>query len=225
MRMRKKKHLEERIADRKDNLFVYQSKQLDFSLTEERSFIDLEQYFGNKNPVQMEVGCGKGSFIVQLALMHPDINYIAVEYCANVIIVAAEAAAEKGIKNILFINGNAEYLPRLIHPHTVDRIYLNFSCPFPKNKYAGHRLTNVRFLNIYRQLMTDGADIHQKTDNRPFFDYSISQYAEAGFSVTNVTYDLANSGFEGNIMTEYESRFTAMGIPICRLEAKKAKMN
>ena len=221
MRMRKKKHLEERLAQgAQNNVFVYRSDNLKFTDTDVKDYIDLDGYFGRKAPLHMEVGCGKGGFMLQLAAQNPHINYIAVEYCANVIVTAAEAALKAGLKNVLFVNADAGYLQRLIPENSIELIYLNFSCPFPKKKYASHRLTNARFLNIYRSLMTEDAAIYQKTDNRPFFDYSIEQFEECGFELSNVTYDLANSGFEGNIMTEYERRFTSMGVPICRLEAR-----
>ena len=221
MRMRKKKHLEERLAQgAQNNVFVYRSDNLDFTDTDVKDYIDLDGYFGRKAPLHMEVGCGKGGFMLQLAAQNPHINYIAVEYCANVIVTAAEAALKAGLKNVLFVNADAGYLQRLIPENSIELIYLNFSCPFPKKKYASHRLTNARFLNIYRTLMTENAAIYQKTDNRPFFDYSIEQFEECGFKLSNVTFDLANSGFEGNIMTEYERRFTSMGVPICRLEAR-----
>ena len=221
MRMRKKKHLEERLAQgAQNNVFVYRSDNLKFTDTDVKDYIDLDGYFGRKAPLHMEVGCGKGGFMLQLAAQNPHINYVAVEYCANVIVTAAEAALKAGLKNVLFVNADAGYLQRLIPENSIELIYLNFSCPFPKKKYASHRLTNARFLNIYRSLMTEDAAIYQKTDNRPFFDYSIEQFEECGFKLSNVTYDLANSGFEGNIMTEYERRFTSMGVPICRLEAR-----
>jgi tRNA (guanine-N7-)-methyltransferase len=218
--MRRKKHLEERMEGCSSNMIVYKSDDLNFSSSQEASFIDTAAFFGNSNPIELEVGCGKGSFIVQLAKLRPEVNYIAVERSANVIVTAAESAAEENAGNVLFVNCQAEYLPRLIAQHSVHRIYLNFSCPFPKNKYAVHRLTNDRFLEIYRELLAEGGEIHQKTDNRPFFDYSLMCYEHCGFEVSEVTYDLAHSGFEGNIMTEYESRFTALGVPICRAVAK-----
>ncbi len=220
MRMRKKKHLDERIADC-PNVLVYRSDERDYSdLDSDVNMIDTKAIFGNSNPVELEVGCGKGSFIVQLAQRNPDINYIAIERSANVLVTGAELALEKDVNNIYFINTQAEYLPRLLAPKSVERIYLNFSCPFPKNKYAVHRLTHTRFLDIYRELLSDGGDIHQKTDNKPFFEWSLFQYEHGGYKVSEVTYDLANSGFSGNIMTEYEARFTSLGFPICRCVAK-----
>lgn len=222
MRIRHKKHLTERLQAA-TNVFVYRSDDLDFSKQDSCEFIDCKAVFGNDNPVEIEVGCGKGGFICELAKRNPNTNYFAVERSANVIIVAAEAAMKQNIHNVYFLNCYAEYLPRLIAPHSIERVYLNFSCPFPKSKYAAHRLTNVRFLEIYKQLMTDDAAIFQKTDNRPFFDYSLEQYEIGGFDLNNLTYDLHNSGYEGNIVTEYEKKFSEKGFPICRVEARAKK--
>ena len=124
-----------------------------------------------------------------------------------------------GVTNVKFVKCRAEYLPKYINPNSIARIYLNFSCPFPKKKYASHRLTNRRFLEIYKPLLAPGAEIHQKTDNMHFFEYSIEEFSQNGFALKNVTLDLHNSSFEGNIMTEYEKRFTDLGQPIYRLEA------
>ena len=124
-----------------------------------------------------------------------------------------------GIRNVRFIKSNAEYLPKYIRDGVIERIFLNFSCPFPKNKYASHRLTHRRFLEIYKALMAPGAEIHQKTDNAKFFEFSIEQLTGFGFALKNVSLDLHASGFVGNIETEYERRFASQGLPIYRLEA------
>jgi len=182
-------------------------------------FFDSMKVFGNNNPLHLEVGCGKGSFILELARRNPDINYVAVEKTPNVLVTGAEALMESGIKNVRFCLGQAEYLEHLFRPHTVERLYLNFSCPFPKETYARHRLTHTRFLEIYKQVMKPGSEIHQKTDNQRLFEFSIEHFSKNGFAMKNVSLDLHNSGFEGNIMTEYEKRFTELGHPIYRLEA------
>ena len=117
----------------------------------------------------------------------------------------------------------AEYLEKYIMPQSIARIFLNFSCPFPKAAYATHRLTHLRFLEIYKRIMKKDAEIHQKTDNMHFFEYSIEKYSELGFKMQNVSLDLHNSGFEGNIITEYEQRFLDLGQPIYRLEAINQK--
>lgn len=220
MRMRKKKNLEEKLQTVTENLTMLYSEDRNYNTSvEKKEYIDFRAIFGNDNPIQLEVGCGKGQFICEIAKQNPDINYIAVEINPNVIYMACRKALDAGLKNIHFLQCRAEYLPKYIKDNTIERVYLNFSCPFPKKKYACHRLTNERFLNIYKQLMVDGAEIHQKTDNMHLFEYSIEQFSQCGFAMKNVTFDLHNSKFEGNIMTEYEKRFTDLGQPIYRLEA------
>lgn len=221
MRMRKKKYLDERLAECKENLFEYLTEERNFDDVKDVRYIDFAEYFGNGNPVELEVGCGKGQFVCEMAKRHPELNFIAVEKAANVVVLACEKAKEMGLKNVLFIKTSAEYLPRLIKPHTVTRLYLNFSCPFPKPSYAIHRLTNHRFLKIFDELLVDGAEIHQKTDNMHFFEYSVEQLTSFGYALKNVSFDLHNSGIEDNIVTEYERRFSEQGMPIYRLEAYK----
>ncbi len=220
MRMRKKKHLEDRLAACKE-VMIYMQNQNEHAddPSDEALFFDNMRVFGNNNPVHLEIGCGKGQFIIELAKRNPDINYIAIEKTPNVIVAGMEKLMESDIKNVRFCLGQAEYLDHLFKPHTVERLYLNFSCPFPKESYAKHRLTHTRFLTIYKDVLAHGAEIHQKTDNMRLFEFSIEHFSANGFPMKNVSLDLHNSGFEGNIMTEYETRFTEMGMPIYRLEA------
>lgn len=226
MRMRHKKNLEERLSKCNDILFKIMCDDRNFETTvEDKEYLDFNKIFGNSNPVQMEIGCGKGQFISELAERTPDINYIAVEKTADVIVLACEKVMEKGLKNVFFIKGSAEYLPKYIPIQSIDRLYLNFSCPFPKKKYAKHRLTHGYFLSIYEKFLKDGAEIHQKTDNMHFFEFSIEQFSQSGFNMKNVSLDLHNSDFEGNIVTEYEHRFASLGQPIYRLEAYKEQYN
>lgn len=220
MRMRKKKYLEERLQSVADCLYIINTQDRNFNTAVlEKEYIDFEQWFGNKNPIFLEIGCGKGKFACEFAEQNPDINLIAVEKSANVIVNACESAKEKGLKNLRFISGSAEYIEKYIPPKSVERIFLNFSCPFPKKSYAAHRLTHKNFLEIYKRIMCSGAEIHQKTDNMHFFEFSVEQFSQSGFALKNVTFDLHASGFEGNIMTEYESKFVSKGLPIYRLEA------
>ena len=151
MRMRKKKNLENRV-DSCNNLLRLLSEDRNFDTAiSQKEYIDFEKIFGNTNPVQMEIGCGKGQFIATLAAQNPDINYIAVEKSINVIVDACEKCKEQ--KNVIFLCGCAEYLTKYIKPEYVTRIYLNFSCPFPKKSYANHRLTSERFLKIYKNFL------------------------------------------------------------------------
>lgn len=222
MRMRKKKYLDERVDAVSEYIFEIKSEEKDFNKAIiEKELFDYSELFGNDNPVRMEIGCGKGQFIFELAQRYPEINFIAVEKVKNVIVSAAEKANSIGLKNVRFVCGSAEYLPKYIPEKSIELIYLNFSCPFPKERYAKHRLTHRNFLSIYNKLLKDGGEIHQKTDNMHFFEFSIEEFSAAGYKLENVSLDLHNSSFEGNIVTEYEKRFSDLGQPIYRLEAKK----
>ncbi len=220
MRMRKKKNLETRLTACENNLIIIDREDRNFkSAKTNKEYIDFPALFGNDNPIHLEIGCGKGQFVTESAKQNPDINYIAVEKIANVIVSACESANEQNLKNVVFIKCSAEYLPSIIKPDTISRIYLNFSCPYPKKKYASHRLTAIQFLEIYKEIMKPQAEIHQKTDNKGLFEFSIEQLSSFGFKLKNISLDLHNSEFEGNIVTEYESKFVAEGLPIYRLEA------
>ena len=217
--MRKKKHLEERI-EKCDNVISLISDDSNvLTAIEKKEYIDTKALFGNDNPVVLEIGCGKGRFACELAKREPDINVLALEKCENVLVMACETAMKENITNLKFLHSGAEYLEKYIRPESIERIYLNFSCPYPKNRYANHRLTNQRFLKSYEAILKKGAEIHQKTDNMHFFEYSIEQLTGYGFSLKNISLDLHNSDFEGNIETEYEHRFASQGMPIYRLEA------
>ena len=220
MRMRRKKNLDERIeACREVMLYMQcQNEHANDALSEE-FFADSRKVFGNDNPLYLEIGCGKGGFAIEFARQNPDINLIAVEKTPNVLVTGMEEQMKLRLPNLKFCMGQAEYLDHLFHDGTIDRIFLNFSCPFPKKRYAMHRLTHARFLEIYRKIMKPNAEIHQKTDNMHFFEFSLEQLSNNGFPMKNISLDLHNSGFEGNIMTEYEKRFTDLGQPIYRLEA------
>lgn len=223
MRMRRKKHLEERLEACGDKIIFMDRDDRNFEVKTTESILDLKSLFGNDNPIHMEIGCGKGKFVCDIARQNPDINYLAVEKASNVIVDAAEKAIGLGIQNVIFLRGGAEYLDSYIPQHSIGRIYLNFSCPFPKKSYASHRLTHHRFLEIYKRIMLPEAEIHQKTDNMQLFEFSIEQFSHSGFGIKNVSLDLHKSSFVGNIMTEYETRFAELGQPIYRLEAEILK--
>lgn len=220
MRMRRKKNLDDRLAVCSPVMLYMQcqNEHAGDPLSAEY-FVSSEKTFGNDKPLYLEIGCGKGGFAVEFAKRNPDINLIAIEKTPNVLVTGAEEEMRLQLPNLRFCMGQAEYLDHLFHEHTVDRLFLNFSCPFPKKQYANHRLTHARFLEIYRRVLKDGAEIHQKTDNMHFFEFSIEQFSQCGFPMKNISLDLHNSGFEGNIITEYEKRFSDMGQPIYRLEA------
>jgi tRNA (guanine-N7-)-methyltransferase len=219
--MRRKKHLEERLAECGDMIIFMDREDRNFAVKDNEHMLDFNTLFGNDNPVVLEIGCGKGQFIRELAKRNPDCNYIAVEKASNVIVDAAEKAIADGLKNVRFLRGGAEYLDCYVPPKSTKLIYLNFSCPYPKKSYAAHRLTHRNFLAIYEKLLADGGEIHQKTDNQQLFEFSIGEFSQCGWGIKNVSLDLHNSDFEGNIMTEYEKRFSEQGFRIYRLEAYK----
>lgn len=220
MRMRKKKNLQSRLEKCQSNLICAHSENLNsLEAVKEKDYFDFKSIFGNSNPIELEIGCGKGGFICELAKREPDKNFIAVEKTGNVIVSGCEKAIEENLKNVVFLKCGAEYLPKYLPKNSIDNIYLNFSCPYPKKRYENHRLTNGRFLNLYKMFLKNNGRIFQKTDNMHFFEYSISEFSKNGFAMENISLDLHKSGFENNILTEYEIRFSSLGQPIYRLEA------
>ncbi|MBR0088491.1 MAG: tRNA (guanosine(46)-N7)-methyltransferase TrmB [Clostridia bacterium] len=175
--------------------------------------------FGNDRPIHLEIGCGKGGFVTGMAKMYPDVNFIAVEKVQDVMVMAMEKAAAAGLTNVLFMDMDAERIEDVFENGEISRIYLNFSDPWKKNKQAKRRLTHKRFLDRYKNVLNNGDYIWFKTDNKALFEFSLNSFAEENFKMQNITLDLHNSKFEGNIMTEYETRFSEMGMPIYRVEA------
>ena len=182
-------------------------------------------YFGGDAPLHVEIGMGKGKFITTLAQLHPEIHYIGVEKYASVLIRAVEKKKEReDLDNLTFLSVDAAILPEVFAEGEVDRIYLNFSDPWPKERHARRRLTSREFLARYEQFLKPEGEICFKTDNRGLFDFSVEEAKEAGWELTEVTYDLHHSPYaEGNVMTEYEEKFSALGNPIHRMVAKKPK--
>ena len=220
MRMRKKRHLDERLEKCSDVCLGW----LPDYTAEQRGdppvpMFDVHKVFGNSNPVHLEIGCGKGRFIQQLAEENPDINFLALEQTPNVLVTAMERTCASGVKNLKYYAGKAEYLEKVLRPSSVELIYLNFSCPYPKESYAKHRLTHPLFLEIYSHILSENGYIKQKTDNQRLFEFSVENFSQNGWSLRNVSLDLHNSNITGNIITEYEERFTKMGLPIYYLEA------
>ena len=174
-----------------------------------------KEKFGNDNPINIEIGMGKGRFIMDLARLNPDINYVGVEKFSSVLVRAIEKQTEEKLPNLCFIRMEAENIEDVFEKEEVDYIYLNFSDPWPKDRHAKRRLTSVQFLKRYENILAKDGGITFKTDNRPLFDFSLEQIEEAGWIIDNHTFDLHNSQYvEGNIMTEYEEKFSSMGNPI-----------
>lgn len=179
-----------------------------------------EDVFKNENPIHIEVGMGKGQFIITMAENNPDINYIGIEKYSSVLVRAIEKQEEKQLPNLFFIRMEAENIADVFEKNEVSQIYLNFSDPWPKDRHAKRRLTSVQFLERYEKILKTKGHVIFKTDNRDLFDFSLEQEKEAPhWTLLNYTFDLHNSQYvEGNVMTEYESRFVAKGNPICRME-------
>ncbi|MBQ7831165.1 MAG: tRNA (guanosine(46)-N7)-methyltransferase TrmB [Clostridia bacterium] len=223
MRMRKKRNFEARMEACGELLLAHGANGI-LNMKEAaetyRALIDFEKAFGNTNPVALEIGCGKGGFVIALAKAEPNLNYLALEKMSNVILTPMEEVKKQGVKNVRFLNIRAECLPCYIPEGSLDRIYLNFSTPLPKLGYATQRLTHRNFLEVYKKLLKKGGRILQKTDDRDFFEFSLEEYKACGFELENVTYNLHENGNPSwNIVTEYEQKWVERGLPIHRVEA------
>lgn len=176
--------------------------------------------FHNENPVLIEIGMGKGQFITQLARSHPQINYIGIEKYSSVLVRALEKIEETEIPNLRLIRMDAEELTDVFAPGEVAGIYLNFSDPWPKDRHAKRRLTSPAFLKRYEQLLSPDGWLEFKTDNQMLFNFSLESISASGWHLSGHTFDLHHSSMnEGNIMTEYEEKFSSRGNPICKLIA------
>ncbi len=177
------------------------------------------EVFGNDHELRVEIGMGKGRFILEMARLNPEVNFIGIEKYSSVLVRAIEKQEEAQLPNLKFIRMDAEYICDVFAPGEVSYIYLNFSDPWPKDRHAKRRLTSTRFLARYVDMLAEGGGVTFKTDNRELFDFSLEQIEEAGWTKEIVTFDLHNSEYaEGNVMTEYEARFSAQGNPICMVK-------
>ena len=210
MRMRKKKNCDIRL-DKSGSLWIR---------TPEDYKGKWHQEFGNSNDIHLEIGCGKGKFICEMAQKYPDINFIAIEVVKDVMVLAMEKAEPMELKNLRFIIADAANLCEYFEKGEVNRIYLNFSDPWKKNKQAKRRLTHKNFLDVYKKVINLEDMICFKTDNQKLFEFSLNSFAQEDFKMSDITFDLHNSGWEDNVMTEYETRFSEMGMPIYRVCAK-----
>lgn len=214
MRMRRKRNLDARLELCKEMLVISEGEDFYKIPYDQRKHIRTSaQLFGNDNKLAIEIGCGKGQFSVQYALSHPEVNLLAVEKLSNVIVEACEKAATARLNNLLFANCGAENLPLFLPEHSVSRILINFPCPYPKKTYANRRVTHPNYLEKYRRLLVFDGSITLKTDNLPFFEYSMEQFEKCGFrTVGKLSY--TDKCPEGNIMTEYENKFVSQHLPI-----------
>ena len=182
------------------------------------------ELFGNENPVHLEIGMGKGRFMMDMARLHPEINYIGIEMYDSVLLRAVqkyEALVEEGqrLENLYFLRMDARNLENVFEKGEVGKIYLNFSDPWPKARHASRRLTSREFLARYDKVLAPDGVIEFKTDNRGLFDFSLEEVPEAGWKLLAHTYDLHHDEemVKGNVMTEYEEKFSSIGNPICKM--------
>ena len=171
------------------------------------------ELFPNRQPLHLEIGTGKGRFLIEMAKAHPEINYIGVEKYSSVLLKAVKKQEELKLPNLVFVRGEAELITTYFGRGEIHRIYLNFSDPWPKKRYAKRRLPSKEFLRRYDVILRDGGTIEFKTDNRELFDFAVEEVPQGGFRIDALTYDLHNDPVmsEGNIMTEYEEKFSARG--------------
>lgn len=174
--------------------------------------------FPGARELRLELGCGKGRFTVETAKAEPDVLFLAVEKVPDAMVTAMERTTAEGLTNVFFVSADADQLPYFFAPGEVDRIYINFCDPWPPKRQAKRRLTHGNFLTLYRRVLREGGQIHFKTDNVPLFDFSMEEIPQFGFSLSEVTRDLHAAGPVG-VMTDYEEKFHAQGIPIQRLVA------
>lgn len=172
--------------------------------------------FGNGNPIHIEIGMGKGKFIHTMAKEHPEINYVGIEKYSTVLLRAVQKMEQEELPNLKFIRMEAEEIDEVFGEGEVQRIYLNFSDPWPKDRHAKRRLPSRQFLARYEKILSKDGHIEFKTDNRGLFDFAVEELEPAGWEAKELTYDLHSDArlMEGNVMTEYEEKFSAMGNPI-----------
>jgi tRNA (guanine-N7-)-methyltransferase len=181
------------------------------------------EVFEKNQPLHIEIGTGKGRFITGMAKANPDINYIGIELAESIIVCALDKLIEEELPNLKLLNVNAAELEKYFAKGDVDRVYLNFSDPWPKVRHEKRRLTFDSFLRVYENILVDEGEIHFKTDNQGLFEYSLTSFSKYGLLLTYISLDLHQSEFEGNIMTEYEEKFSNKGSRIFRSEVKYLK--
>lgn len=178
----------------------------------------IRTYFEKDQPIQIEIGMGKGRFIMQMAEEHPEINFIGIEKYSSVLLRAIQKMEQNELPNLRFIRMDAEDITEVFEKGEVDKIFLNFSDPWPKDRHAKRRLPSKEFLKRYDEILKKDGMIEFKTDNRDLFDFAVEQLEPAGWKAEVITYDLHHDPVlcEGNIMTEYEEKFSSIGNPICK---------
>ena len=178
-----------------------------------------QQIFGNDHPIRIEVGMGKGQFILEQASRNPDVNFVGIEKYSTVLLKAIRKREQMELSNIYFLCEDARELAEIFGPGEVERIYLNFSDPWPKARHAKRRLTSREFLARYEKILKKEGTVEFKTDNRGLFEFSLEEVRDSDWNLEVCTFDLHHDEelVKGNVMTEYEEKFSSMGNPICKM--------
>nr|WP_297703563.1 tRNA (guanosine(46)-N7)-methyltransferase TrmB [uncultured Butyrivibrio sp.] len=185
-----------------------------------------KEVFGNDKPIHIEIGMGKGRFLMDMAELNPDINYVGIEKYSSVLLRAIQKQEQRLLPNVIFIRMEAEIIGDVFAPGEVDKIYLNFSDPWPKDRHAKRRLPSREFLGRYDRILVPEGVVEFKTDNKDLFEFALEEVEPAGWNLDKVTYDLHNDPVmnEGNVMTEYEEKFSSLGNPIYKyIVSRKGK--
>lgn len=183
------------------------------------------EIFGNDHPIRIEVGMGKGQFLYTMASLHPERNFIGIEKYSSVLLRALQKMEKEELPNLRFLRMDAEELAKAFAPGEVERIYLNFSDPWPKDRHAKRRLPSREFLARYDRILEEDGRLEFKTDNRALFDFAVEELAPAGWEAELITYDLHGDTelMKENVMTEYEEKFSALGNPIYKYQIYRSR--
>lgn len=183
------------------------------------------ELFGNSHQIEIEIGMGKGRFIMDMARSHPQINFIGIEKYSSVLIRGIQKMEADPLPNLYFIRMDAEQITEVFGHAEINKIYLNFSDPWPKDRHAKRRLPSREFLNRYQEILSEEGTLEFKTDNKDLFTFALGELEPAGWHLDQVTYDLHHDEVmvQGNVMTEYEERFSSMGNPIYKYIISKLK--
>ncbi|VBB05265.1 s-adenosyl-l-methionine-dependent methyltransferase [Lucifera butyrica] len=212
MRLRRKAWIGEAIKEYSDLVILLQSGNAYQGRWRE--------ILGRDAPLHVELGTGRGTFITDLAALHRSTNFIGMEAVPDVLYNAAQKAQFRELNNLKLLLADVNNILDIFAPGEVNRLYINFCDPWPKRRHAKRRLTHAGFLAKYKVILALGGELFFKTDNIKLFEFSLNQFADMGLSLGNITFDLHNSSYEGNIMTEYEAKFSALGQPIYRCEVR-----
>jgi len=185
--------------------------------------VDWEEVFQNKRPIRIEIGMGRGTFIYNMAKQYPNVNFIGIDVVPEVIYEGIERMEKRGgvPDNVRFMWVNAERIDDVFEKKQVEKIYLNFSDPWPKTRHAKRRLTHENFLKRYEKILEDNGTVEFKTDGKELFEFSLNEFARLDWKLSDITFDLYKNLPHDNVATEYEQKFVKLGVPIYRLVARK----